>query len=453
MRRTKIVATLGPSSLKLISQLSKFVDVFRVNFAHGDENSRREYVRLIREEAPESSILIDLPGPKLRVGDIGRMELKRGQEVLLSPKGGITVEDPVFYSSVKEGSVILISDGLIRIKVTNVSEDEVRGVVLDEGVLTSRKGINIPDLNLRSGLTQRDLELLEEAISLKADYVGLSFVLSAEDVRKAKERIKGRAWVVSKIEKRQAVENLKQIILESDAVMVARGDLGVEIGLENLPYVQRKIISTSKTLGRPVILATQVLESMVLNPMPWRAEVIDVANSVYQGVDAIMLSDETASGSYPLEAVRYLHRIITSSEDKVRSTRPTPSGPDDAVASASLALAETSKSKLIVVHTRSGLTALRVSRLRPRSPILCLTPDPEVARRLRLCWGITTVVVKGPSSLDEMVSLAVEHCRRLGVKGSVVIVAGDPSTEPGRTDFIKLHNLDEEKGLKSTKEI
>ncbi len=213
---------------------------------------------------------------------------------------GIVVQEPLFYRSVRPGSEILLADGIIKVRVTEVSNDQVKAIVETSGILTSRKGINIPDMVLETGLTDNDFRLMDEALSLGADYIGLSFVLSENDVIKAKSKIQGRAWVISKIEKSQAVQRLFRIVEESDGVMVARGDLGVEIGLENLPYIQRKIIRTSKLLGKPVILATQVLESMVNSPLPSRAEVIDVANSVYQGVDAIMLSDETAAGTTPL---------------------------------------------------------------------------------------------------------------------------------------------------------
>ena len=443
-RRTKIVVTLGPSTEGLIPKLKDKVDIFRVNLAHGDYDSHARYFELLRSGAPDSSILADLPGPKLRVGDIGKMELTMREEVLFSPDEGIVVQEPLFYRSVKPGSIILLADGLIKIRIKEVSGDQVRGIVLTPGTLTSRKGINIPDMALDSGLTENDFKLMEEALSLGADYVGLSFVLSENDVMKAKEKIQGRAWIISKIEKGQAVQRLFRIVEESDGVMVARGDLGVEIGLENLPYVQRKIIRISKQLGKPVILATQVLESMVSNPLPSRAEVIDIANSVYQGVDAIMLSDETAVGKYPVEAVQYLDQIISSSEDKVKPLSPSPMrSPDDAVAYASSSLSELSKSHVIVVHSRSGLSAIRVSRLRPKAMILAFTPDIKVARRLKICWGVTPISLEeGASDLNDLVSILERKCRELGVKGNVVIVAGDPKMESGRTNLLKLHSID-----------
>ncbi|MEM3947496.1 MAG: pyruvate kinase [Metallosphaera sp.] len=443
-RKTRIVATLGPSLEKLVDKVKDYVDVFRINLAHGDSDSHKRYFELIKTQAPDSSILADLPGPKLRVGDIGKVELKRGQEVVFSPDHGIIVQEALFYKSVKPGSIILLSDGLIRIRIKTVDKDSAVGEVLTPGVLTSRKGINIPDMTLDYGLTDNDFRLLDEALSLGADYIGLSFVLSENDVIKAKEKINNRAWVISKIEKNQAVNRLFKIVEESDGVMVARGDLGVEIGLENLPYVQRKIIKVSKLLGKPVILATQVLESMVSNPLPSRAEVIDVANSVYQGVDAIMLSDETAIGQYPFEAIQYLNNIIKSSEDKVKPMRPSPmKSTDDAVAFSSVSLSELSKSEVIAVHSRSGLSVIRVSRLRPKASILAFTPDPVVARRVKLCWGVYPLTLnENPGDLNELVTTLDKKCRELGVRGNLVIVAGDPKMESGRTNLLKLHHID-----------
>ncbi|AWS00250.1 pyruvate kinase [Metallosphaera hakonensis] len=443
-RRTKIIATLGPSSENLISSLKDKVDIFRVNLAHGDTESHSKYFELIKTQAPTSSILVDLPGPKLRVGDIGKVELRAGQEILFSMNEGIVVQEPLFYRSVRPGSEILLADGIIKVRVTEVSNDQVKAIVETSGILTSRKGINIPDMVLETGLTDNDFRLMDEALSLGADYIGLSFVLSENDVIKAKSKIQGRAWVISKIEKSQAVQRLFRIVEESDGVMVARGDLGVEIGLENLPYIQRKIIRTSKLLGKPVILATQVLESMVNSPLPSRAEVIDVANSVYQGVDAIMLSDETAAGHYPVEAVQYLDEIITSSEDKVKPLRPSPMrSPDDAIAYAALSLSELSRSDFIAVHSRSGMSVIRVSRLRPKATILAFTPDPSVARKLKLCWGVVPLSIEeNVGDLNELVSILDKKCRELGVKGNVVMVAGDPKMESGRTNLLKLHSID-----------
>ncbi|MCI2415361.1 MAG: pyruvate kinase [Candidatus Aramenus sp.] len=448
MRKTKIVATLGPSSEGKVKELSKYVNVFRINFAHGDEESRRKYFDLIHDYAKDSSILVDLPGPKIRVGQIeGRIEVKPGEKVTFSQNKGIPVEDPLFYRGVKPGTLVLIADGNVKVKVTSVERDKVEGVVLEGGIITSKKGINVPDISLSEGITSRDLELLKEALNLGADYVGLSFVISHADVQKARDLAGGDTWIIAKIEKKNALADLREIVKASDGIMVARGDLGVEIGLENLPFIQRKIVRTSKLYGKPVILATQVLESMVTNPIPTRAEVIDVSNSVYQGVDSIMLSDETAIGNYPLEAVKYLHDIIVSVEKRVKVTRPSPlSSSDDAIAFAAINVAELSKAKVIAVHSRSGISVIRISRLRPKSVILGLCPNQKLVRRLRLCWGVLPVHVREAKGLDEVTQLAEECSRDYVNEGDeIVVVGGDPKLEEGRTNFIKLHVIGKQK--------
>ncbi len=442
MRKTKIVATLGPSSEDKVKELSNYVNIFRLNFAHGDENSHKKYFDLIKDYAKDSSILVDLPGPKIRIGDInGKLNLKSGDKIVFSQTEGIPVEDPLFYKAVKNGIYILLADGNIKVRIDNVNADRVEGTVVEGGILTSRKGINIPDIKLDSGITNNDLKLLGEALKLGADFIGLSFVINYKDVLKIKNIVKDKVWVISKIEKKSAVNDLHNIVKESDGVMVARGDLGVEIGLENLPFTQRKIIKLSKMNGKPVILATQVLESMVNSPMPTRAEVIDISNSISQGVDAIMLSDETAAGNFPIEAVKYLNNIITAVEKRVKTVRPPPkSSSDDAIAIAAVNVAEVSKSKIIVVHSRSGISAIRISRLRPKVPIIALCPNESTVRKLKLCWGVYPFYVKEARSLDEITQLVEEYSKDYVKEGeSIVIAGGDPKLEEGRTNFIKLH--------------
>ncbi|AWR93410.1 pyruvate kinase [Acidianus brierleyi] len=442
MRKTKIVATLGPSSENKVKELSKYVNIFRLNFAHGDENSHKKYFDLIKDYAKDASILVDLPGPKIRIGDInGKLDLKSGDKIVFSEKEGIPVEDPLFYKAVKEGIYILLADGNIKVKIDKVDSDKVEATVIEGGILTSRKGINIPDIKLDSGITDNDLKLLNEALRLGADFIGLSFVISYKDVIKIKNMVKDKVWIISKIEKKSAVNDLHNIIRESDGIMVARGDLGVEIGLENLPFVQKKIIKLSKLNGKPVILATQVLESMVNSPMPTRAEVIDISNSISQGVDAIMLSDETAAGNFPIEAVKYLDNIITAVEKRVKTVRPPPkSSSDDAIAIAAVNVAEVSKSKIIAVHSRSGISAIRISRLRPKVPIIALCPNENIVKKLKLCWGVYPFYVREVRSLDEITQLVEEYSKDYVKEGeSIVIAGGDPKLEEGRTNFIKLH--------------
>ncbi|NON61856.1 pyruvate kinase, partial [Acidianus sp. RZ1] len=403
------------------------------------------YFDIINDEAKGTPILVDLPGPKIRVGDIqGKLDLRSGQKVIFSNKGnGIPVEDPVFFKGVKNNSIILLSDGNIKVKITEVKNDEVKGLVLEGGILTSRKGINIPDIQLPSGITDNDMKLLDEALKLGADFIGLSFVLSKDDIIKVKEKVKDTAWVIAKIEKKNAVEKLKDIVDVSDAVMVARGDLGVEIGLENLPFIQKRIISVSRHSGRPVILATQVLESMVTFPAPTRAEVIDISNSISEGVDAIMLSDETAAGNYPVEAVKTLNEIMTAVEKRIKTIRPPPVTPDDAVAVASVNVAEISKASIIIVHSRSGNSTIRISRLRPKSNIIGICPTEVLARRLKLCWGVFPIISdKNMRDIDDIIIYAENVSRLYGKCGeNIVVTGGDPRLEEGRTDFIKLHQI------------
>lgn len=443
MRNTKIVATLGPSSIDKVKELSRYVDVFRINFAHGDSQTHKEYFEKIREHT-DSPILVDLPGPKIRVGVLkDKIILKPGDKVVFSDNEGIPVDDPLFYSGVKENSTILLADGSIKVKVSKVENNRVEGIVLEGGILTSRKGINIPDIKIPSGITQNDLVLLREALSLGADFIGLSFVLSKEDVLKVKAIVGDRAWVIAKIEKKNAVNNLKEIVQVADGVMVARGDLGVEVGLENLPFVQRKIIHEARLYGKPVILATQVLESMVNSPIPTRAEIIDISNSISQGVDAIMLSDETAIGNFPIDATKTLHDIITAVEKRVKSIRPPPVTGDDAIAVAAVNVAEISKAKLIVVHSRSGNSIIRVSRLRPKTPIIGLCPHKELAKKLKLCWGVNPVITSGQmSTINDIIEYSEKIAKeRVKCGENIVIVGGDPLLKEGRTDFVKLHEV------------
>ncbi|AKA74207.1 pyruvate kinase [Saccharolobus solfataricus] len=451
MRKTKIVATLGPSSEEKVKELAEYVDVFRINFAHGDETSHRKYFDLIRTYAPESSIIVDLPGPKLRLGELKEpIEVKKGDKIVFSQKDGIPVDDELFYSAVKENSDILIADGTIRVRVKSKAKDRVEGTVIEGGILLSRKGINIPNVNLKSGITDNDLKLLKRALDLGADYIGLSFVISENDVKKVKEFIGDEAWVIAKIEKSEALKNLTNIVNESDGIMVARGDLGVETGLENLPLIQRRIVRTSRVFGKPVILATQVLTSMINSPIPTRAEIIDISNSIMQGVDSIMLSDETAIGNYPVESVRTLHNIISNVE---KSVKHRPIGPlnseSDAIALAAVNASKVSKADVIVVYSRSGNSILRVSRLRPERNIIGVSPDPRLAKKFKLCYGVIPISInKKMQSIDEIIDVSAklmqEKIKDLKFK-KIVIVGGDPKQEAGKTNFVIVKTLEQQK--------
>ncbi|BAB66695.1 pyruvate kinase [Sulfurisphaera tokodaii] len=436
-RKTKIIATLGPSSENHIDELVKYVDVIRLNFAHGDKEQHEKYFNLVKNRVP---ILVDLPGPKLRIGDLGKnmILLKPGDTIEFGTQ--IPVDDILFFKLIRKGSEVLISDGRIRVKIIEAGNNYAKGLVEEGGILTSRKGINIPDSEIPVGLTDRDLELLKYALEMGATFIGLSFVTSPEEIRKAKEIVKDQAWIIAKIEKKSALKKLKEIIREADGVMVARGDLGVEVGLANLPQTQRRIVRLTRLYGKPVILATQVLESMVTSPIPTRAEVIDVANSIIQGVDAIMLSDETAMGQYPIDAVRTLHELILSVE---RSFKPRPPPPlkniDDAIAYSAVSASNLASSSGIVVYTRTGASALRISRLRPVVPIIVLTQNQRVYERLKLCYGIYSFISEELNSLDNIVEKSKNIARQVGLKNTIIIIAG--GIEEGSTRFLKVEEI------------
>ena len=438
-RKTKIIATLGPASEKKIDEIIKYADIIRINFAHGDEEQHKKYFELVNERVP---ILVDLPGPKLRIGDLGNEKIivNRGDIIEFGEK--IPVEDPLFFKLIKEGSEVLIADGRIRVKILEVKDNYAKGIVEEGGIITSRKGINIPDSDVPVGLTDKDYKLLQEALKLGATFIGLSFVTSPDDIRKAKEIIKDKAWVVAKIEKKSALKNLKGIIKEADSVMIARGDLGVEVGLANLPQIQSKIVKLARIYGKPVILATQVLESMVTSPIPTRAEVTDVANSIIQGVDAILLSDETAMGQYPVETVKTLHELIVNVERNFKPKSPPPLNTiDDAIAYSSVSAAHISSASCIAVYTRTGTEALRVSRLRPLVPIIALTPNYDIYKRLKICYGVYPEKLEEDlRSLDKIVEKSKEVVKQLGIKGTIIITAvGQNNIEGAR--FLKVEEI------------
>ncbi|MGC9175409.1 MAG: pyruvate kinase [Thermoprotei archaeon] len=446
MRRTKIVATVGPPSISLISKMNRYVDAFRLNFAHGDTAQHKQYFEIIRKKAPGKPILVDLPGPKLRLGLLPKpVELRRGQTVTFSKGGdGLPVDDDAFYSVIEPGSVVLLADSEVKVKITSVDGDRAEGKVLEGGKLTSRKGINIPKLKVKVGLTQSDKALLQEAMALGADAIGLSFVVSADEIREAR-KIYGSAFFIAKVEKADALKNLKSITEESNGVMVARGDLGVEVGLERLPAVQDRIIRVAREAGKPVILATQVLESMVSNSSPTRAEVIDVANSVSKGVDSIMLSDETAAGQNPMAAVKYLDGIVRKAELYL-SPGPLPVARDenDAMAFAAINAAKISGAKAIVAHSRSGLTVARVARLRPDQPILAIVEDELKFRQARFYWGVIPSLAPSSKEVSELFSRSWNEAvkAKLAKKGEkVVVVAGDPTTREGVTNLLEIHEV------------
>jgi pyruvate kinase len=438
-RKTKIIATLGPASVNSIDRLLKYVDIIRINFAHGDAKARKMYFSLVNKRVP---ILVDLPGPKLRVGEIkGEIHLKKGEKVRFG-KNGIPVDDPIFFDIIKRGINIFIADGKIKVAITDVGKDYAEGIVKEGGILTSKKGINIPDGKIVSGVTNKDLELLKEALKLGATYIGVSFVANKDDILRIRDIVKDKAWIIAKIERKVALKNLEEIVEVVDGIMVARGDLGIEVGLPNLPKAQKIIIRKARKFGKPVILATQVLESMVDSPIPTRAETIDIANSVLEGVDAIMLSDETSIGKYPINAVKVLNDIIIKAE---KSFRPKEiqlyKNVDEAMAYSAIITSELSKASLIVTYTRSGSTALRVSRLRPSCTILSLTPSIDVANKLKICYGVYTKKVNELKTIDNIIRTAKKEAKKLNRKGFIVILGGVGKDSKGTTRFLRIEKI------------
>jgi len=464
-RKAKIVATLGPASTtrKQIEALFKAgADIFRLNLSHGtheDHKARYDIIREIEEKLDRPiGVLVDLQGPKLRVGTFkdGGVDLKAGQSFrfdLDSKKPGdekrAPLPHPEILDAVEPGSNLLLDDGKIRVVVKKEGKDCIDCEVLTGGRLTDRKGVNIPDAVLNvSPLTKKDREDLRFGLDLGADWIALSFVQRPEDIAEARRLIAGRARIVAKLEKPAAIEHLDEIIELSDAVMVARGDLGVELPAEVVPGLQKRIVVASRRAGKPVIVATQMLESMVGSPTPTRAEASDVATAIYDGADAVMLSAESASGKYPQEAVSIMNRIIEQTERDPSYRRiidaqhsdPEATGAD-AISAAAAQVARTLTASAIVTYTTSGSTALRVARERPDAPILCLTQDLATARRLALLWGAHCVHTADIRTFGEMVEKATRVAvkQEFAKKGErLVITAGVPFGRPGSTNTLRV---------------
>jgi pyruvate kinase len=463
-RRTKLVATLGPASSNadMLAQLFQAgADVFRLNFSHGSHEDHGRNIDLIRDLEAKTGrpigILADVQGPKLRVGRFmgGAIVLTPGQtfRLDLNPTPGdltrANLPHPEIIGAAQIGSHLLLDDGKLKLRVTHVREDHLETVVVTGGRLSDRKGVNVPDVVLPiPALTEKDRADMEFALQRGVEYIGLSFVQRPEDVIEAKGIINGRAWVLSKLEKPQALDNLEEILALSDAVMVARGDLGVELPPEEVPLAQKRIIKAARALGKPVIVATQMLESMISAPTPTRAEASDVATAVYDGADAVMLSAETAAGQYPVEAVTIMDRIVGRVEkdgdwrmqtDRRRpETEKTVSG---AIAAAARQVAQTIEASAIVALTNSANTALRVARERPTAPILGLTPNLETARRLALTWGVHAKTAPVTHSMSETVQVANQIARTEGISEpgqDIVIVAGMPFGKSGSTNALRV---------------
>lgn len=466
-RRTKIIATLGPasSSPEVLTRLFQAgADVFRLNFSHGTHEDHAARFAMIRELEAQLDrpigILVDVQGPKLRVGRFGgsRVHLHTGQSFRLdlNPTPGnvdrVNLPHPEIIAAASIGCSLLLDDGKLRLRVEHKRDDALETMVVVGGPLSDRKGVNVPDVVLPiPALTDKDRVDLDFALQHGANYIGLSFVQRPEDVVEAKRLAGSQAWIMTKMEKPQAVDNLDEIVRLSDAVMVARGDLGVELPPEEVPLIQKRIVRTARGLGRPVVVATQMLESMINAPAPTRAEASDVATAVFDGADAVMLSAETAAGQYPYEAVNIMDRIVARVEQDpgwramIDASRPEPEhSAADAIAAAAHQVGHTIGAAAIVAFTASGSTAVRVARERPEAPVIGLTPNQETGRRLAVVWGVHAVISPDVHSLSEAITRAVRSAQIEGFASpgdEIVVAAGVPFGHSGTTNTLRVATI------------
>lgn len=463
-RKTRIVATLGPASRKLDEIRALFqagVDVFRLNMSHGDHADKIQLFKNIRAVEKEIgrpiAILVDLQGPKLRVSTFkdGKVELKQGQDFTLdlSTEPGtherVGLPHKEIFAAIEVGTHILLDDGKIRLSAEEFTATTARCKVVVGGILSDRKGVNVPNAVLPlAALTPKDRKDLTFALKEGADWIALSFVQRAADVAEARKLVGGKAAIMAKIEKPAAVASLDEILELADGVMVARGDLGVEEPVENVPGIQKHIIAKAREAGKPVVVATQMLESMISSPVPTRAEVSDVATAVMDGADAVMLSAESAMGDYATEAVGVMNRVAIRIEgeptyfanrkdDNVVMNDSTA----EAITAAARQVSGSIGAKAIVTFTTSGSTALRAARERPSAPILTLTPEMSIARRLSIVWGLHTVKTKDINTFEDMIGKSKRMAMRQGLAGAgdrIVVTAGVPFGTPGATNVLHI---------------
>ena len=463
-RKVKILATLGPasSSKEMIAKLfAAGADVFRINMSHTSHDRMREMVGLIRDVEKDFSrpigILVDLQGPKLRIGEFaeGAVQLVNGASFVLDndPTPGdinrIYLPHPEILSALKPGHTLLLDDGKVRLKTTESNGTRAVTQVIVGGKMSNRKGVSLPDTEIPvSAMTDKDHADLEAALVTGVDCIALSFVQRPEDIIEARQIVRGRALIMSKIEKPQAIQRLDEIIEASDALMVARGDLGVELPLEKVPGLQKRIVRGARKLGKPVTVATQMLESMISTPVPTRAEVSDVATAVYEGADAVMLSAESASGAFPIEAVSTMNRIAEEVESdalhrtiiNAQRNEPEQTGAD-AIAAAARTVSETLDIAALIAWTASGSTGLRIARERAEKPLLALTPNVSTARRLAFVWGVHAVLTDDARDVNDMVDRACRHAAKDGFAKPgqrVLIMAGIPFGTPGATNMVRI---------------
>ncbi|MCL2122129.1 MAG: pyruvate kinase [Clostridiales bacterium] len=472
-RKTRIVCTLGPAtdSLEILTtMLRSGMNVARLNFSHGTHEEHAARIRLLRQAEKETGIdvalMLDTAGPEIRTGAIkgGQVVLEDGQNITLTTKAIegdrniVSVTYNQLPASVRQGQHILVDDGLIRLETLAISAEEIQCKVINGGVLTNRRGVNVPGAELPFPvLTEKDHEDLRFGVEQEVDIVAASFVRNAEDVKSIRARLDelgGRQFIVAKIESVQGLDRLDEIIRLADGIMVARGDLGVEVAVEELPMLQKDMILRCNRVGKPVITATQMLESMMHNPRPTRAEASDVANAILDGTDAIMLSGETAAGLHPVGAVDIMARIALQTETsrlwRQQHDRRFNSQDDlldpisDSVARAACLLAEKIEAKAILTSTNAGFTARQISRFRPGASIIATTPSEMVRRQLMLSWGVIPLLVPHRNSTDELMSTALEAACKEGfvAEGDLVIItAGVPVGKSGSTNLIKAHRV------------
>ncbi|HMB41327.1 MAG TPA: pyruvate kinase [Balneolaceae bacterium] len=472
-RRTKIVCTLGPSSntLEGIEKLYRAgMNVVRINFSHGSHEDHKRTIGFVRKVAKKYRyslpVLMDLQGPKIRVGQMkdGGQQLIEGQLVKITPDEVEGTSDviPIDYSGLvddaREGNQILVDDGLLELRIIKKHERELTAKVVVGGMLKSRKGVNLPDIDISMpSLTQKDIEDLEFGLDIGVDYVAMSFVRSARDVQEVISRVRAKgsnAAIIAKIEKPEAVNVIDEIIEEADGIMVARGDLGIEIPSEQVPLVQKNIIERCRTAGKPVITATQMLDSMIVNPRATRAESSDVANAVMDGTDAVMLSGETAAGKYPAEAVQTMVKIIKSVESNSNSIYYSLKyrKPDwkekqviESLAYSCVTIADNVEAKAISTITHSGNTARRIAKFRPKVPIIAFTESQIVRRQLNLVWGVESVRIDEIFDTDLSVKMMEDYLvesGRVNAGDRVIIATGIPLAKRGRTNMIKVSTIE-----------
>jgi pyruvate kinase len=472
-KKTKIVATIGPSSNDdetIRAMIRAGMNVARINFSHGAHADHADRIARIRRLAAEENavvaILSDIQGPKIRIGPIDEpgLDLKKGDTLILTLEEGhtgknntVTLPHPEFMVDIRGGMQLLLDDGNFELIVKETTGRTLVCEVVVDGLLTSRKGVMAPAARHQMrAITEKDRADVEFALKQNTDFIAMSFVRTADDVREMKwliTHLGGKAAIIAKIEKHEALENINAIIDVSDGIMVARGDMGLEIGPERVPYEQKRIIALCNQAAKPVITATQMLSSMKESPRPTRAEASDVYNAIMDGTDAVMLSNETASGNYPVEAVTTMADIAQSAESHLISNqRARPiirMGEEkiaDSISASTFQIADDLKARAIITASLSGATAQRVAALRPQTPILCVTPDEQTYRRLALAWGVTPLLVPQFSTIDEMLREVVTHASKINVAHDndiLVIVAGVPFGRAGATNLIKVHRVGE----------